>query len=149
MIYENNINNSRCGIEVRRDSKYNNIFENTITSCDFGITLYEAYNNSIYRNNIIDCTTGVKYTYFSYKNQIFENNFIDNRLHGTWSIYPREIPLIYSRNVWDSNYWGKPLLLPKLVKGYIIIRSMWYPYYLEVFPSFRIDWHPAQEPYDI
>jgi len=148
-IYENIINNSECGIELRINAKNNDIYENNIKSCDYGISLSGAINNNIHRNNIIDCIVGVYYFYYSYKNKIYENNFIGNEHHGNWTIYLREIPLKNSRNIWDKNYWEKPLLLPKFIKGYIIIYIYWYPYNIRICPSFQIDWHPAQEPYDI
>jgi nitrous oxidase accessory protein len=148
-IDENIINNSECGLELRANAKNNDIHGNTIKSCDYGVSLYGAINNTLHRNNILDCVVGVYCFCYSYKNKFYENNFIGNQLQGTWTKYLREIPFINSRNIWDKNYWGKPLLLPKCIKGNIIIDSLWYPYYIWIWPGFRIDWHPAQEPYTI
>jgi parallel beta-helix repeat protein len=148
-IYENIMNRSECGIEFRINAKNNEIHENTIQSCDYGVTLSGAIHNNITRNNIIDCTVGLCYFYDSYKNNIYENNFIGNEHPGYWTVYLRETPFIFSRNIWDKNYWGKPLLLPKIIKGYIILDFQWYPYIIKICPGFRIDWHPAREPYDI
>jgi len=149
-VYKNNISNSDCGIELFIDSKNNDIYKNEIKSCNFGIELAGAISNNIHRNNIINCNHGVYYYWFSYYNKIYENNFIDNEHHGEWTIYFREIPLIFSRNIWDKNYWGKPLLIPKFVKGYIRIYCGPYsPFYDFAIASYRIDWRPAKEPYDI
>jgi len=148
-MYENIMNNSECGIELPINAKNNEIYENNIQSCDYGVTLSGAINNNIHRNNIIDCIVGLYCFYYSYKNNIYENNFIGNEYPGYWTIYLREIPFIFSRNIWDRNYWGEPLLHPKFIKGYIMINYRWYPYDKKICPSFRIDWHPAKEPYDI
>ncbi len=45
------------------------------------------------------------------------------------------------KNIWNENYWNRPRFLPKLIFGRIGI------YYLA--PWINVDWHPAQEPYDI
>jgi parallel beta-helix repeat protein len=148
-VYNNIISNSEKGIVLRSGSKNNDIYENEIKSCDVGIELWGAISNNIHRNNIINCYRGVYCYFFSYYNKIYENNFIKNIVHGEWTIYFREIPLIYSRNIWDKNYWGRPLLLPKFVKGYIRGYGLYNPFYYYAIPSYRIDWHPAKEPYDI
>jgi len=148
LIYNNIINNSDCGIALRSDSKNNDIYENEIKSCTKGVTLTGAENNNINRNNIFECNLGLFYSDYSIKNSIYENNFIDNKNHGSWRVYLLEIPSKSLRNSWDRNYWGKSLFFPKFIKGYIVRHDMWYPY-IELFPSFRIDWHPAKEPYDI
>jgi parallel beta-helix repeat protein len=146
-VYKNNISNSNCGIEIR-SPKNNDIYYNDIKSCYTGVTLTGAENNNIHRNNIFECNLGLFYSYYSIKNRIYENNFIDNKIHGSWIVFLFEIPSKNLRNIWDGNYWGEPLLFPKLIKGYIVRNAPWYPY-IGLFSSYRIDWHPAMEPYDI
>ena len=69
-------------------------------------------------------------------NQIIQNNFINNSDDTFFAI------AFFNR--WDSNYWGNPFAL-KFIKGVFITNG--------IIPVphtiFKIDWHPAQEPYDV
>ena len=46
-------------------------------------------------------------------------------------------------NEWGKNYWGKPRIIPKIIPGNIDFKSPLN------FRWMYIDWHPAQEPYEI
>jgi len=46
------------------------------------------------------------------------------------------------KNTWDQNYWNRLRILPKLIFGQLMIGSFQMSW-------INIDWHPAQEPYDI
>ena len=59
-------------------------------------------------------------------------------------------------NKFDGNYWGEEKKLPVLIPGLMsmillfIIGDISFLDYLLIFlPIFWVDWHPAQEPYDI
>ena len=51
-------------------------------------------------------------------------------------------------NRWSRNYWGRPILGPKLIRGEIRIYRDW-PFSDIVIPWFDFDWRPALKPYDI
>ena len=130
-------------------SKNNDIYENYIDGGYRGVALTRAINNKIHRNNIIDCTYGLYYEGINFLNRIYENNFIDNECDCRLEFFLPFIPLIILRNRFDRNYWGRPLLFPKIIVGSIYTLTFWYPFYMKVCSTFRIDWHPAKEPYDI
>lgn len=66
-------------------------------------------------------------------NSVVQNNFIDN-YRGQAFIEKCKW------NTFDGNYWDRPRMLPKLIRGSNIVMRI---------PRFVVDWHPAQEPYDI
>jgi hypothetical protein len=41
------------------------------------------------------------------------------------------------KNIWDQNYWGRPRILPKIIRGTDEWEEKW----------INIDWHPAFLPY--
>ena len=135
------------------NSDNNTISWNTVSNDYFGICIgIESYNNTCYMNNITNCINGIniwtapleKSTLCSYKNKksnfIIKNNFIDNRIHGLSKYW------IFSlfRSKWDGNYWGRPRIFPKIIFGLRMIGN-----FFGIPFRFDIDWHPAQEPYDI
>lgn len=64
--------------------------------------------------------------------EVQENNFIGNVKGAYFMMCQRKA--IH----WDGNFWDQPRVLPKVIPGFKL-----YLY------QFNIDWHPAQEPYDI
>ena len=67
-------------------------------------------------------------------NRIHQNNFIYNIPNAHfWRSYD---------NTWKNNYWNRPRLSPKLIFGRIGLSE-------GLIPWINVDWHPAQEPYDI
>jgi len=74
----------------------------------------------------------------SSSNTIQKNNFIDNE---------RDVFFYDSfSNQWKQNYWNRPRILPKLIRGKISVgsRLTWF-----FIPWFNIDWRPALKPYDL
>ena len=155
------------------DSLNNNLSYNSITDCEYGITLYNSSNNCIYRNNIknniqdgilcygnsntlienhiADNGVGMELMWTS-DTIIKNNNFVNNRFQASFSIG------FWSKhsNKWQSNFYSPQI--PRIIK--IIIGAVRTPFYFMVgeYPQYRqyiwrpginIDWHPAQEPYDI
>jgi nitrous oxidase accessory protein len=105
----------------------NNIFMNN----GDGLYLEQTYECNISDNTFINnrCCLGLRHSNY---NRICHNNFI--KTHNMVYFFSRSLS-----NFWDGNYWGRPRLLPKPIRGSIGIFIPW----------FNFDWHPAQEPYDI
>jgi len=114
---------SKChiGLNVDAIDYYCNINHNSFENNDLGLFL--SFNDRVADN--------------FQKITIKENNFIQNaRNSGYVSWYA-------SPYVYQSNYWGQAMDHPKVIFG------RWGYTFLHLRPSFRIDWHPAQEPYNI
>ena len=124
-----------------------NISFNIISQNEKGILLVYSYNSVIYRNNVSYNYDGVA-TFINSADKILQNNFIGNKkfssvssqrfLTNIWYImylkFILNVPI--RRNVWNGNYWNKPRSLPYIIPEFLSLR-------------FLVDWHPAQEPYDI
>jgi len=129
----------------------NDIIENYINSCLRGIYLRNSYGGSISNNTFIKNSIGIELER-SHPEIISRNYFIENSYCGL-SISGHGFNKIIQNtfmnntqnaffnncfyNVWESNYWGKPRMLPYPIFGFIFF-----------FPWVNFDWHPAQEPYD-
>ena len=158
-------NNYHAGLEMRYGND-NSITHNLIFNNSHGsINIGWSSNNVISENHIIDyLCLGVLY---SFNNVIMKNNFI---VHGAALIladsgnntikqnnfireWHRIMFFFYNilcvsnktiqKNHWDSNYWYRQRILPKPIINHIIIDNKRGGFRIEV------DWHPAQEPYDI
>jgi len=128
--------NGEIGIFVEWASQ-NKIFNNNIAFHEYGIYLVDASLFDIINNNIQNNEKVGLYLFYSKNNNISRNNFINNKktnavFYGT---------LFNCRNKWNSNYWGRPRLFPKIIFGRIgpNLNIPWY----------QFDWHPAKEPFDI
>jgi parallel beta-helix repeat protein len=128
-----------------------NISYNTITECFFfGIWVLLSYNTVVYRNNISKNGYGV-WTFTTSADKILQNNFFGNnysavsyqRILSKIKGFTLEHHLPVRRNVWNGNYWDDPRSLPFIIPG-VIMKIVF-----KVDFGFQIDWHPAQEPYDI
>jgi len=112
------------------------VSDNIIIKNSVGIELKSSRPDMITGNYIIENNyQGIRITSHSRFNKITYNTFMNNTQHAFFS------DCIY--NIWDYNFWGRPRLLPYPIFGYL-----WYGKLLHV-PWVNIDWHPAQEPYDI
>ncbi len=94
--------------------------------------LSTLFKNYIIRNSFVNHSIGM-YLGIVMWVDIQENNFIRNQRSAffTASFF----------NVWDRNYWGKSSRFPKIIPGRLGLRG--------IIPIINIDWHPAQEAYDI
>ena len=134
IVMNNTINSSIYGIDAGNSIISGNIIQNT----DVGITIGTiSRNNIISGNSIMNCGRGVEILFFSTLNKITNNNFINNNLSAIFGWF-----CFFNR--WDGNYWDEPKSSPHLIYGRISIWSIF-----GIIPWFEIDWHPAQEPYDI
>ena len=100
------------------------ISSNYISLNDVGISLGGGPNNSINHNNILNNSLGLGVV-FALNCSISCNNFLNNERNAYFAF------CFFNR--WNSNYWNRPRLLPKLIYGRLGI---------------NIDWNPAKEPYD-
>jgi hypothetical protein len=115
------------------------IYRNNVLNCRTGIELYEVWNIFVVNNNIINNEVGIMAYNPRGKGYIIKNNFINNirQMAGSMFLFRYKI---------DENYWDDwigikyPQLdfLPYIgFTSFLIWFSMW------------IDWHPAKEPFDI
>jgi parallel beta-helix repeat protein len=139
-ITANRITNNLIGIKVYRSEK-NLITNNNISSnLEDGINLVRSYNKIIKNTLSMNKRYGIFFE--RGRNKIHKNNFLENGQDASF-----ETKFVFrDRKRWKQNYWNEPRIFPKIIRGDIIIsrmndpsRSSW----------FEIDWHPAQEPYDI
>jgi hypothetical protein len=72
-------------------------------------------------------------------NNIYCNNFLVNKKNAGFKLMFTD-----GGNQWDRNYWGRPRILPQLILGKMIWNNPMF-----AIPWLNLDWHPAQEPYDI
>jgi len=138
IISNNSIINSRYkGIEISHFSSFNTVTRNKIIKgiC-LGIELYDSTENNIFLNSIeIIDSNWIFGIVNSFDNTISQNNFIINGFYHVFSID--------SDNIWDGNYWGKSMILPRFIPIYHDNYILPYMFDLDV------DWNPAREPYDI
>lgn len=137
-IFQSNIGIMLIGA-INTNISYNFISEN-----GGGINIIYSSNTIIYRNNLSYNNGGVA-TVNTNADQILQNNFIGNKKFSAVSsqqfFYKNLYLKVYfniqfHRNVWNENYWDGPRSLPYIIFGVFKL-------------TFCIDWHPAQEPYDI
>ena len=146
-IHFNNIlSNDNIGIEIYHANK-NKIFGNTIDKIHpmvgathlIGIKLSNAFNNTIELNTISNNTEKGVILTDSNNNNIINNNFRDNEFDAFFkNSY---------RNIWNQNFWNRKRFLPKPILGVIN-----FPIGDNIkinLPWLNLDWHPAQEPYDV
>jgi hypothetical protein len=111
----------------------------------------------IYRNTISQNEKLGVSNFCTSSDIIFQNNFIGNGKNAYFNqpiltrfrVLKTILNFPISRSVWDENYWDRPKMMPYMIPGLIsLIRGLVIeaPY---IFNYFQIDWHPAQEPYDI
>ena len=132
IITGNIISNCGYGISLFITSDVT-INSNTISDNSYGIRLQCTDYSNITRNIILNNRIGMGLNDVSF-NKIMENNFIDNERHFYfYGVF---------RNKINENYWERFVNIgPKLILG---ILFLFIP-----LPGFIVDWHPAQEPYDI
>jgi parallel beta-helix repeat protein len=142
---------SQSSIGITLGATVNTIFSLNHLSENFvGIAVLSSYNTTVYQNNFSDNELGVL-TFGTSADNILQNNFIRNN----WSAMSYQSFLARFRHlkitlgfplrraVWNGNYWDKPRSSPFIIPGVIMIAIFKVPL------GFQVDWHPAQEPYDI
>jgi parallel beta-helix repeat protein len=136
------------------NSDNNIIFGNNLTENSGGIYLRDSNENKIFGNEIIKNSIGIELTDWdstSSNNTIGKNNFLKNsRKDATFMAAKKS----HTKNTWDENYWNRPLRFPKLILGgkeflFFPGTPFHFPPMMIALPWFNVDWHPAQEPYEI
>ena len=136
------ISNENDGIEIAIDTKNTFISRNIISNNERGIKAYSVgpelfsfhfqTNIHIIRNQIHNNTEGV--ILGTINNLVSENNFQDNIRNARFKGC--------IKNSWEHNYWGVTEDKSYHIFGRIGI-------FFKFIPWINVDWHPAQEPYDI
>jgi len=142
IIHNLMLNNSHGSIIVGWSSD-NFISENNISD-NICLMIGESSNNSIIKNNFIVNAIALFITN-SGNNTISQNNFIRG-WHRIMFFFYNIIcgsNKTIQKNHWDGNYWYRQRILPKPIINHIIVNNKRGGFRIEV------DWHPAQEPYDI
>ena len=109
-----------------------------VARISFTVVSREEYNEFIENS---DCGL---YLYRTNRNRVLSNNFIGNGINAFFEHVLFSIP-IWGRTIWRGNYWNDHLSgdgSPYIIRGQgaiFVFRPPW----------FNIDWHPAQEPYEI
>ena len=131
------------GIVLYGSNSNTTISGNIIDKCKFGGIVLYGSNNTI-SGNTISNQTGYGFRFFpndaaiylsGSNNQIINNNFYNNSRNAICISSIRE-------NLWDGNYWDDWI-------GFKYPQLDFLPYLNRYRIRFIIDWHPAQEPYDI
>jgi parallel beta-helix repeat protein len=131
VVTGNNVRSWDTGIKAE-GSDFCLCENNNISKNIYGIFLTRAHNNIIKGNDISNNSKGIHLEY-SYRNTVQKNNFLDNEQDAFFTTS--------FINHWSQNYWNKPRLLPKLIRGDIQL-------FIE-FKWFNFDLCPALKPYDI
>jgi len=171
IISRNTIENHYYGVWLE-DSSRNNLSNNKISnSWEWGIILGDSDNNMLYENNMTENNGGI-YFRDSNENTICRNELITNFKDIAlidWDAATSDNLIInnnidsatfvaakqsHNKNIWDENYWGHPLHHPKLILGqkellFFPGSPFHFPQITVTLPWFNVDWHPAQESYDI
>jgi len=134
-VADNIVIGNGYGISIDKCSDYN-VTGNLVKDNIFvGIFVAMDYNIIIQGNNLSSNNLGV-HVVFSSDTQVLKNNFIANFIDATFGTSLTGES--EHRTNWQGNYWDQRLGSVKLIVGRIVL-----------VPWINIDWHPAQEPYDI
>ncbi len=147
-------NNSHIGIRLFLCTN-SLVYKNTITNNGFyvgsghGIQISRCSSIRIINNNISnnkDIGIFIDYPKTpSIRNIVSKNNFINNGKSAYF--YKFLLPIFITR--WNENYWSDTYnnsFLLKIIYGEVHINTYSYMY---IIKTINLDWHPAQEPYDI
>ena len=145
------INTTETAINLQFHSHKNKIFNNYIfNSNNCGVIVSKSLFNNFSLNNFSNNKIGVRLD-SSFCNRFLSNNFINNlQTHAT---FVADGP-VRSHNTWKYNYWdGRIWNGPKVILGCINTHMTYMNPFGDIYniylTSINVDWHPAQEPYDI
>jgi len=131
------IENTGTGIDLMTDAIDNKIMDNMVYKNTLGINISGSLN-AIYHNIISNNSYGINISYGS-NNDIYCNNFLLNIKNAGFKVMFSD-----RYNKWNNNYWDRPRVLPQLILGKMRLKNQMF-----AIPWLNLDWHPAQEPYDI
>ena len=134
---------------------YTNVSYNVIKNCSKGFHGQITFNDTLYMNDFINCSTDIFIANDPYSdmpnvtrmclngkagNIIKNNNFGS----GLGSDNVRYMFSQYVAHHWNGNYWGRPRIMPKIIVGFRMITDE-----IAIPVRLELDWHPAKKPYDI
>jgi parallel beta-helix repeat protein len=149
-----------CGISLTNCEDIM-ITKNMITKCIlYGISLLNSHKNSLVGNNVRNNNASGIYLLHSNNNLISNNElssndekgiFIENSKHNTISknnIYGNGGEQIFFSNAffnkWNQNFWGDWSSKKHHIEGLVHLERINIS-----FPIWKVDWYPANRPYDI
>jgi parallel beta-helix repeat protein len=155
-ILHNSISQSEYGIMVGI-AESNNISQNHISDNDNGIVIMTSYDTMIYQNTISKNLELGLFDFCTSSTIIRQNNFIENGHHAYFHqavllrlrFFKNYFDFPITRSIWDGNYWEKPRILPYPIPGLVSLNRGFVNEPPYRFNFFQVDWHPAQESYDI
>jgi parallel beta-helix repeat protein len=108
----------------------NGIFDNV----DLGLYLDTSNDNMIRNNTLFDNDNGI-YFKDSSGNIVSRNTLRNDKFNADFVTHT----LFHSRNIWRSNYWERPRVLPYPIPGTLKINNNSYPWV-------NFDWTPLRQP---
>jgi nitrous oxidase accessory protein NosD len=148
-VSNNHITDSIIAVIIEHAS-LNFIKNNIIENNEQGVFIYGTYGwgsvNTLERNYIRNNDLGIVmlsgFEGGASGNKIYQNTFLGNTRNVRYALY--------ENNNWDQNYWGRGRYMPYPIFGWKhpgnLIRDIFVNFKI---PWIEIDWHPAQQPYDI
>lgn len=124
------------------------ITQNSVRNTPIAIFLSEGRHCTISSNIIHQNLNGLILVGISESN-VRQNNFLDNENDANFtSLIARHIGVFTCMGThFEGNYWGNIRSLPKMIPGLIYFTKDGRNF--THFPLFKLDMHPAQEPYNI
>jgi len=107
-----------------------------------GVTVLGSSDDTLIEKNCFERNTYGVFVAGATDTIVRCNNFLRNIRKEAYAAFT-------FTTVWENNYWKRPRLLPKPV---LVIKEIVYlppPFWEIKIHGIQIDWHPAQEPYDI
>lgn len=156
LISDNYISSNKWGIEELFYGKNNLITLNNIILNDYGVYINGVKNIEIEQNRITDnLNVGVLIEY-STRIKVYENNIYNNTRDMSFYVFSLFFIREWLTNRFDRNYWGEGKKLPVLISGSMIMMILFiigdisfFDDFIFILPIFKLDLHPAAEPYDI
>ena len=159
----NIIEDNHFGV-VLSTSFHNTILLNTIRNNEEGILDSYGVDNSITQNTFEDNTCGLEIN-CSYVDHVEQNNFLGNERHAVfvklpyWELnflmearhfkesYILKYYRMFGSTTWNANYWNASRTLPYLIRGWSLFQYRFGN--IPQVPRVEVDWHPAQQPYEL
>jgi parallel beta-helix repeat protein len=116
------LNDTSVGLAFMYGKQGSVVERNVFLHCGAALDLYMCQGLMVQYNNLTGNVRAI-YSAESKADIISQNNFIGN---------DRNVLSLFSRDIWQGNYWDAPRSLPKLILG--------------ILPFIQFDWHPAIQP---
>ncbi len=148
-LSNNKITNSWDWAIILGNSDSNILYENNITENNGGLYLRDSDNNTLCRNDLLTNYRDITLT--DLFETTSENVIVRNNIDRATFRAARQSR---NTNIWDENYWGRPLKHPKCIIGqrdFLFFPGIpfHFPGMTITLPWVTIDWHPVQKPYDL